>query len=204
MRILSAPCPIFQVKVLLRDVRPAIWRRILLRSDVSLVRLHKVIQVLMGWYCYHLYQYKIRGKVHAPPREDDDLYGRGESVRIEVSTVFADGLDNILYEYDFGDGWKVDVQLEASLPPSKQKWDAVCIDGSRRGPPEDCGGPHRYQEILGLLKRRTGEEYKEFVKWIGKGFDPEQFDVQELNGFLSASSQSSYERIIVKRFKEQT
>ncbi len=199
--MLTAACPIFQIKLLLRDVRPAIWRRVLLRSDVSLARLHEIIQVLMGWYNYHLYQYQIGGKVHAPPREDDAEYGKSESVRLELSTVFSKGTGRILYEYDFGDGWEVSIQLEEALPPSRQKWDAVCVDGGMRGPPEDCGGPHRYQRILGLLKKRTGGEYREFVQWIGKGFDPKRFDVRELNRDLAKGSETSYKRIIVRSFK---
>jgi hypothetical protein len=158
----------------------------------------------MAWYDYHLYQYRIDGKVHAPAREDDAEYGINESVRIEVSTVFSKGVSHILYEYDFGDGWEVSIQLEEKLPPSRQKWDAICMDGAMRGPPEDCGGPHAYQRILGLLKKRTGEEYREFVQWIGKGFDPNRFDVKRLNRNLAEGSETSYKRIIIRTFQEQT
>jgi hypothetical protein len=204
MRILTFPCPIYQTQVSLRDVRPAIWRRILLRSDVSLARLHKILQALMGWYDYHLYQFQIRGKTHGPPREDDDDYGKRESVRIEVSTVFANGPDTILYEYDFGDGWEVDIQVEDMLPPAKQKWDAVCVDGARHGPPEDCGGPHRYQSMVAALKKGTGKEYEEYIEWIGKRFDPGYFGVREMNRALSSANETGYDRMTVQRFRDRT
>lgn len=103
MRVLRFPCPLYQFRVSLRDVRPEIWRRILLRSDVSLARFHKVLQALMGWYDYHLYQFKIGEKIHAPPSEEDDEHGRRQSVRIELSTVLGKGIDSFLYEYDFGE-----------------------------------------------------------------------------------------------------
>jgi hypothetical protein len=204
MRILKTACPIYQIKLIVLDIRPAIWRRILLRSDVTLVRLHKIIQALMGWYAYHLYQYKIVGRIHAPPREDDAEYGEGESVRIKMSTIFARGIDNMLYEYDFGDGWQVSIQLEGELPASAQKWDAIAIDGARRGPPEDSGGPYGYQRMLDVVRERTEEEYKEFRQWLGKGFDSEEFDLAQLNQILAESSESSYEKVTIRRFEERT
>ena len=52
MRVLRFPCPVYKFRVSLRDFRLEIWRRILLRSDVSLARFHKVLQALLGWYAY--------------------------------------------------------------------------------------------------------------------------------------------------------
>ena len=145
----------------------------LLRSDISLARLHKIMQVLMGWYDYHLYQYQIRGKTHGPPREDDEDYGHRESVRIEVSTVFAAGANNFLYEYDFGDGWEVDIHLEETLPPSKQKWDAVAsmaVDMGRQRTAEGCTDTRAWS-----LRSREDpvKEYQQIVEWIGDRFDRE-------------------------------
>lgn len=203
MRIPRTPCSIYQLKVLVLDVRPPIWRRILLRSDVTLIRLHKIIQALMGWYTYHLYQFHIAGKAHAPPRLEDAEYGKNESVRLKVSTVFARGLDNLLYEYDFGDEWKVSIQLEKELPVSLQKWDAICIDGARRGPLEDSGGPFGYQKKLEIVNEPEHEEYGEVRDWLGNDFDPDEFDIEAMNESLAESSETSYERVTVKRFHER-
>jgi hypothetical protein len=158
----------------------------------------------MGWYDYHLYQYKIGEKIHAPPSEEDVDHGRKESVRIEVSTVLGKGVENFLYEYDFGDGWEVEIQLEEMLPPSKQKWDAVCVDGARHGPPEDCGGPHGYQEMVAALKKGSGQRYKEIIEWTGKDFDPERFDTAKMNLVLAASSEIGYDRMTRQRFQDRT
>ncbi|QDV37688.1 IS1096 element passenger TnpR family protein [Tautonia plasticadhaerens] len=42
---------IYQLKITLKDIRPSIWRRLLVR-DCSLAALHEVIQVAMGWENY--------------------------------------------------------------------------------------------------------------------------------------------------------
>jgi Plasmid pRiA4b ORF-3-like protein len=43
-----------QLKTLLRDVHPAVWRRVRLSDSLSIAELHQVIQVLMGWEDDHL------------------------------------------------------------------------------------------------------------------------------------------------------
>jgi hypothetical protein len=121
----------------------------------------------MGWYDYHLYQFQIRGKTHGPPREDDDDYGKRESVRIEVSTVFANGPDTILYEYDFGDGWEVDIQVEDMLPPAKQKWDAVCVDGARHGPQKTAEGRIGTRAWSPRLRKVRGRNTKNTSNGLG-------------------------------------
>ena len=39
---------IYQLKVTLKDSKPPIWRRIQVVSDVSLAKLHQILQVAMG------------------------------------------------------------------------------------------------------------------------------------------------------------
>lgn len=47
--------PVFQIKVTLEGSRPPIWRRLLVRSDITLGHLHRAIQVAFGWEDYHLH-----------------------------------------------------------------------------------------------------------------------------------------------------
>jgi hypothetical protein len=45
----AAPPPIYQLHIELRDLKPAIWRRVLVPQSVTLAKLHQVIQIAMGW-----------------------------------------------------------------------------------------------------------------------------------------------------------
>ena len=52
------------------------------------------------------------------------------------------------YEYDFGDSWRHEVVVESiDLVPLMLKF-AVCLDGQRACPPEDCGGTGGYEDFL--------------------------------------------------------
>ena len=165
----------------MKDIEPPIWRRLLIRSDTTLARLHLIIQSLMEWQNYHLYQFQVLDKVHGPPAADDADYGRKESVRIRLSTVFKEGVRAIVYEYDFGDEWEISVELEDVVPAKEQEENVKCLGGARRGPPEDSGGPLGYMEKLQILKNRTHPDHKEIRNWIGPRFNPEAFNLYEAN-----------------------
>jgi hypothetical protein len=60
----------------------------------------------------------------------------------------------------------------------------TCIAGERAGPPEDCGGPWGYNELLEALADPKHERHEELTEWIGEGFVPTAFDQVELNAAL--------------------
>mgnify|MGYP000173931285 CR=1 FL=1 len=60
----------------------------------------------------------------------------------------------------------------------------VCLDGRRACPPEDCGGPWGYSDILDVLRIKKSKSREELFDWLGYEFDPEEFTVVEVNGQL--------------------
>lgn len=52
----------YEIRVTLKYLRPAIWRRLRVPSRMSLARLHSVQQEAMGWGNYHLYLFHLGGK----------------------------------------------------------------------------------------------------------------------------------------------
>lgn len=58
---MAKPEIVFQLKVTLLGSRPPIWRRVLVPSDLTLLKLHDVLQVLMGWTDSHLHQFHAAG-----------------------------------------------------------------------------------------------------------------------------------------------
>jgi hypothetical protein len=57
----------------------------------------------------------------------------------------------------------------------------ICIAGKRSGPPEDCGGPWGYMELLDVLNDPNDPEYEDRVEWVGGDFDSELFDTEEIS-----------------------
>lgn len=61
---------------------------------------------------------------------------------------------------------------------------AVCIDGQNACPPEDCGGPGGYAELLDALADPGHDDHDQFMQWVGGGFDPTHFDLVGVNAAL--------------------
>lgn len=180
---------IFQLKVTLSDAKPPIWRRILVPADITLGRLHEVLQLVMGWTDSHLHQFVARGEVYGVPDEEEEDSLLGCSTKDENRAIVSDLLwlekDFLIYEYDFGDGWEHKVTLEKRLPYDLSLPLPSCLKGKRACPPEDCGGVWGYKDVLEIVNDPSHPEYADMVEWLGEDFEPEFFDASEVNHLLA-------------------
>jgi len=103
----SEPEAVYQLKVTLDGIRPLIWRRIQVRGDISLFKLHKILQVVMGWYNCHLHQYVIMGESYSVISIEADMLGDDfkDEKRFKLNRVIPGEKFRFTYEYDFGDSW---------------------------------------------------------------------------------------------------
>jgi hypothetical protein len=180
MRIRDAGAPLFRLKVMMRGIRPPIWRRFLVPGDITLKRLHDCLQAVMGWTDSHLHQFEANGVLYGTL---DCEYGieRVNESRTKLRDVLAFPKDRLMYEYDFGDDWIHDVVLEAVLPPRAGGRYPVIEAGKRTRPPEDVGGVYGYLEFLEVLADPQHPDHEDMKTWSGGSFDPEAFDVNEMN-----------------------
>ena len=103
----------YQLKIALRDVRPPVWRRLVVTADLPLPILHVVFQVAMGWTDSHLHLFRVRQDVWAPASEEGDYEPLGlDTEGVPVSELAPRKGSRFVYEYDFGDGWVHDVVVE--------------------------------------------------------------------------------------------
>src|SRR5258708_10029833 len=69
---------IFQLRIALVDVSPAIWRRVAVPGGYTLDRVHRVIQYAMGWQDCHLHSIEADGIQYGVPDPAGGLDLRGE------------------------------------------------------------------------------------------------------------------------------
>jgi len=179
----STNVPIYQIKVTLRDSKPPIWRRILVQSDITLGELHHIIQAVMGWWDYHLHQFIVGQTYYGVPHPDYDFMDMRDESEVRLNQI-ADAGAKFVYEYDFGDGWEHVLLVEKVLRPEKGQRYPVCIKGKRACPPEDVGGMWGYYSYLEAIQDPDHPEHEDLLQWRG-GFDPEAFDLDEVNTALS-------------------
>lgn len=175
--------PIFELKVTLAESDPPIWRRIQVPSDTTLYKLHHILQAAMGWTNSHLYQFEDQDGFYGEPDPDWGMDIKSAR-RTKLSQIVKVENTRFSYVYDMGDNWDHEVMVEKVLPPEPDKPYPVCLAGERACPPEDCGGVWGYDELLETISDPNHEDYEEMMEWLGGKFDPEAFNMEQVNQSL--------------------
>ena len=174
---------IYQLKITLKDFRPPIWRRVQVNSDITLGKLHQIIQASMGWTNSHLHGFSIEGVEYGQPVPEFDLEIKNEQ-RVKLSKVVTGEKKKFLYTYDMGDSWEHEILVEKVLPHDPLVRYPVCLTGKRACPPEDCGGVWGYAEFLEAITQPDHPEHESMLEWVGGAFDPDAFLLSEVNQLL--------------------
>ena len=62
MDLSCIPSCVDQFRVVVQGISPLIWRRRLVRSDMSLATLHSMLQIVFAWSDVHLHGFRSHGK----------------------------------------------------------------------------------------------------------------------------------------------
>ncbi len=184
---MSKAVHVCQIKVTLGGSQPPIWRRIQVRSDTTLAEFHRILQRVMGWEDAHLHRFIIQGEQYGTSDQDA---GEPRKTRDErqyrLDDVAAGAGAPFTYTYDFGDNWEHILEIEKTIPPDKSVRYPVCVAGAHACPPEDVGGIPGYENFREAIRDSQHPGHKELAEWIGGSFDPEAFDLDEVNRLLRA------------------
>ena len=205
----------YQIRITLKGAKPPIWRRVALPANVTLGELHVVIQIVMGWTDDHLHQFMLKSKgrkqswdVLAGMAQEgrwDEMFTRTQETRVFGPSLDPmggeldmDGEDEdavtlgevcpkvkskLIYEYDFGDGWQHVIEVQKIIEPGVEQ--PVCLAGKKACPPEDCGGLWGYYGLLEAVADPKHEQHEDMLEWLGGEFDPDAFDLEEVNTILA-------------------
>jgi len=182
----GAGVPLYQLKITLQWSKPPIWRRVLVRADMRLGRLHDVIQMAMPWTNSHMHQFIAGRTFYGKP--DPEFADMGNETLNEKGYTVADlapaAKKKFIYEYDFGDGWEHEITVEKILPPDADFKHPVCLAGANACPPDDCGGVPGYYDLLETLADPKHPDHTHLKEWIGGEWDAARFDLEETNAML--------------------
>lgn len=175
---LGGSIKVYAIKVTLLGIRPPVWRRILVDWEITLSNLHRTLQTVMGWENAHLHQFVSPSQERFDPRHGSSTKIANESRTRLGDLICAPGA-RLLYEYDFGDGWQHELLLEEVLL-GDESFRQICVAGERCCPPEDCGGPRGFAELLGAMGDAKHPDHENVCAWLGN-FAPESFSKEEIN-----------------------
>jgi hypothetical protein len=171
-----------EFKITLRDIKPAIWRRIQVPHTYTFWDFHVAIQDAMGWDDMHLHGFDVKEPISG---HEIDVGIPGEEWDAETKTLpgwlvpvalFFTVLNRKgVYTYDYGDDWRHNILLEKIAPIEKGASYPRCVAGKRACPPEDSGGPGGYATMLEAIQDPKHPEHETYLEWLGGPFDPKDF-----------------------------
>ncbi|WP_245192810.1 plasmid pRiA4b ORF-3 family protein [Amycolatopsis alba] len=181
--VLPSPVPVtgLRVAVALSEPDDAIWRRLEVRSDVTLAGLHRILAAAFDRdeRQYHRFETAYGGfSADAQSCEGDRL-----DDEVTLGQVVASPGHRLVYE---AEGWAHWIRVErlVTLPGAPS-----CLDGERAAPPAECEDQSSYEMLLYALRDPDGEENEALLEELGgHGFDPEWFDKEVVDERLARLS----------------
>jgi hypothetical protein len=169
----------YQLKVVLKDIRPMVWRRVHVPVDIHLDDLHLVLQAAFSWTNSHLHSFNFDDQVYSTSYEPGDLTELNmlDDRGIPLSSLVNTPGQTFSYTYDFGDDWHHIVTLEKQLTGDSFRKYPLCSEGMRAAPPEDCGGPPGFAQLRRIMKNPAHPEYQSYYEWIGYPYFPDLCDI---------------------------
>jgi hypothetical protein len=171
---------IARIHIQLNDVEPAIWRRVAVPLTSTLKAVHDVIQAVMLFEDYHLFQFEIGDRRYGYPDPEwgDDM---ADARNIRLGAILARGETRFTYTYDFGDDWRHTITVEEVGAADPILAYPRFIDGARRAPPEDVGGLPGFEEFLRVMADPADPEHDTIKTWYGRPFEPDDVGLAIIN-----------------------
>jgi hypothetical protein len=121
------------------DGFPGVERDVTVRSDQTLVDVHRVLQEAFGWDDDHLYSFWLDGEFWGSAESEYtapfELEPGQKSARVKLAGLGLQPGATIAYVFDFGDCWQVLLTVLTSAPAGDERFPRVV---ARRGeaPPQ--------------------------------------------------------------------
>jgi hypothetical protein len=172
---------VYVLRITLGEVAPPVWRQVIVPGAYTLDRLHRVVQLAMGWSDCHLHAFEVAGVQYGVP--DPDMLDVRDEMDARVDAIAGkDG--SFVYTYDFGDWWEHRIVVEDVLVAEPEERYPICVDGEEACPPEDCGGPYGYADLRRVLADPAHADHVATLAWFGAHTGDRAFDADRVTALL--------------------
>lgn len=167
---------ICSIRIELLDTEPLIWREVEVPTSVTLKVLHDIVQIAMGWFDCHLWQFTIQGATYGPSMKGDFDGGPDKNAgKVRLRDVLAPRRTRIDYLYDMGDSWEHRLTVTSIRQGDPGTSYPRYVAGEWAAPPEDCAGIPGFYSALEAMADPAHPENAEMTEWLD-GYDPKELD----------------------------
>ena len=174
---------IARIKVSLDQTKPVVWRRVEIPLTTNLKGVHDVVQAVMLFENYHLFDFHalLNGRVDRWGIPDTDRFVQiADAKNVKLGSLVARGVTSFAYCYDFGDNWEHTLAIEAITAADPNVEYPRFVDGERRAPPEYVGGIPGFEEFLEAMSKPRHPDHDRMVEWYGRRFNSDDIDVKTI------------------------
>lgn len=186
----------YTLRVSLDGTKPAVWRELVVPSNLTLLSMASVILLAMGWDEDHLHQFIVGKGRNATcyatsiGELESGMLSSKDGRKFCIGELLRKQGDVTLFEYDYGDSWYHSVQLMSIEEYAQnEKKEILLTAGERACPPEDCGGIPGYMDICEAMKHPDTAYAQERIEWMGCRFDPDLFPLKKAQAIVKKCNQ---------------
>ena len=206
-----ASYPIYQFYSELCNYEPKIWRRFQVPGNITMAQLGYIIMTMYEMQASHLFDFSVPSrdnfilylKALNPNQEETNLttFKNKEIIQYKFqnddidilwepitnkmkSAFFSCSGEKLTMKYDNGDGWEIGLTLENIIMDKELPGRELprVLGGAGYGIIEDCGGPGGLKQLADVFQKKTGLEYEDCCKWLGRQeLDLLSFDSNDMN-----------------------
>lgn len=186
------------LRIELKDTDPLIWRQVEVPTSITLKVLHDIIQITIGWFDYHLWEFTIGERRYGLPMDEDwGAEPRKQAATVRLRDVLQTKSTVIDYVYDFGDYWEHRITVTNVRSGDPEIAYPHYIAGEVAGPPEDCGGVPGYYELLTARAEPNHPDHAEATQYLDD-YDPlliEELQIKYALGRIASRRNAAKVRI---------
>lgn len=184
VKIIKIKPLVFKLRVSLEDVKPEVYRILLVPGSFNLSQLHILIQMSFGWNNTHLHEFKIGTNTYINMLAEKEHVLSKLLMLDEKSCILSSAFnlgENYVYAYDTGDLWVHEIKVIGVEEHEDYIEYPCCIEGQNACPPDNCGGPDGYEKLKAGLAGADLQERERLLRFVGGQFDPFSCDPNRLN-----------------------
>lgn len=156
------------------------YRRNFYQSMLKLFSAEEVEKLFPPSEIKETYRYEVKNEMTADFDDDE----AENAVGVKLSHTVSNNGDEMVFSYDYGDGWQVAITLEKIFEDKELPGKELprVLEGEGYGIIEDCGGTCGLEEMAKTFKNKRGKQYREFCEWLGiDELDLAAFDLDDMN-----------------------
>lgn len=152
---------VLTLKIYFTNIKPLIWRRVLVPEDYTLYDLHHVIQAVFEWSGNRAHEFRIY-----------DILSLDENTTIKEALL--NSRQPIQYIYGGDEAWEFTVLLETVGLADPGNIYPICTAGGKARPPEAIDTVRGFKALLDVLKNPYNVNHEAMWQWV-RDYDSDHY-----------------------------